>query len=273
MEFTNLKLTAVFLVTQCNLRCSALLNAYKFGLTAVIILTLLYAFQSFYPDYMTTFSNTVFLSITGAAVVSSGFALHKYKHDSREFHLVWFCFTGGMIFWFLGELGWVIYTSFLGVEVPYPSIADVFWLAGYVPFFMALYLYVKMFASSLSKRTLGLIMTASIALSVLVTVGLIIPIVGLEEDMVTLAVDFAYPLLDITLFSASLLGLAVFSKGTLGKSWLFINVGMLITAGADMIFSYATAQGTYYIGHVSDLLYGYGYILFALAFYVHTKEL
>lgn len=249
------------------------MNAYKFGLALVITLTLLYAFRGFYPDFMTTFSNAAFLFIAGAAAISSGFALHKYKHDSKKFSLVWLCFTSGMLLWFLGELGWAIYTSFLGVEIPYPSVADIFWLSGYIPFFIALYLYVKMFASALPKRTLSLIMATCIVLSILVTIGLIIPIVVLEEDMVTLAVDFAYPLLDITLFSASLLGLAVFSKGTLGKSWLLINVGILTTAGADMIFSYTTAQGTYYSGHLSDLLCGYGYILFALAFYIHTKEL
>jgi len=52
--------------------------------------------------------------------------------------------------WFLGEAIWAGYTLILNVEIPYPSVADVFWLGGYVPFFVALYLYVKTFGSALS---------------------------------------------------------------------------------------------------------------------------
>jgi hypothetical protein len=42
---------------------------------------------------------------------------------------------------------------------------------------------------------------------------------------------------------------------------------------ADLLFSYTTLQGTYYNGHPLELFYHWGYILYALAFYVHTKEL
>jgi len=223
---------------------------------------------------MAYFSNAFPPFIAGAAVVSSGFALRKYGHNLKQrFSLVWFSFTLGMALWFLGETGWAIYTLLLGVEIPYPSVADVFWLSGYVPFFMALCLYVKTFASVLSKRTLGISMLTVFALSVLVSATLITPILGAEEDAITMLVDFAYPLLDLVLFSVAVLGLVVFFKGKLGESWLLINMGILSNVGADMLFSYTTAQETYYSGHFLELLFHLGYLLFLLAFYVHMKEL
>jgi len=251
-----------------------LLAIYKIGLVLAVVLTLIYAFQGFYPEFMVSFSNAFPPFIAGAAVISSDFAFRKYGHDLRErFSLVWLCFTFGMAFWFLGETGWAIYTLVLGVEIPYPSIADVFWLSGYFPLFLALYWYVKTFGFVLSRRTLVILMTTVFVLSVLVSAVLITPILGAEEDSITMLVDFAYPLLDLVLFSVAVLGLAVFLKGNLGKSWLLINAGILSNVGADILFSYMTAQETYYSGHPLELLFHFGYLLFLLAFYAHAKEL
>jgi hypothetical protein len=102
---------------------------------------------------------------------------------------------------------------------------------------------------------------------------LIVPILGVEENLATFAIDLAYPLLDIALLSMALVGLAIFQKGNLGKSWLWVIMGILLNVAGDVIFSYTTAQGTYYNGHLSELLFIYGYFFFTIAFYVHTKEL
>jgi len=251
-----------------------LLVAYKIGLMLALGLALIYAFQRFYPESMSFFSNVFPPVIAGTAVVSSGLALRKYGRNLRErFSLIWLGFTLGMLLWFLGETCWAIYALLLNVEIPYPSIADAFWLAGYVPFFIALQQYVKTFASVLSRRILGTIMFSVFASSVLVSAILITPIIGAEQDLVTLLVDFAYPLLDLVLLAAAILGLAIFSKGSLGKSWLLINAGISLDVVADILFSYTTAQGIYYNGHPLELLYHCGYILFTLAFYAHKKEL
>lgn len=106
-----------------------------------------------------------------------------------------------------------------------------------------------------------------------VTSALIVPMYGAEEEMVTLVVDFAYPVLDLALFSMAILGLAVFYGGTIGKSWLLMNAAILCNVVGDFLFSYATIQETYYNGHICDLVFLYGYLLFLAAFYAHSKEL
>jgi hypothetical protein len=246
---------------------------YKAVLVLAVGLTLIYALQGFYADFMNPFSNAISPLIACLTVISSAVALRKYEPKMNRFSLVWICLTVGMMLWFLGELSWGIYAFALNVEIPYPSIADIFWLSGYIPFFIALLVYGRLFASALSRKTISIIAMAIIILSVLVSVALIIPIIGVEEDPTTFIIDLAYPMLDLALLSTALVGLAVFQKGTLGKSWLLIILGILSNAAGDMIFSYTTAQGTYYNGHPSDMLFVYGYLLFMLAFYVHTKEL
>ena len=246
---------------------------YKLGIILMVALALVYAFQAYYPDFVASFSNVFSLFIAGAAVISAAFCLRKYWHKTRErFSLIWLCFTVGIAFWFLGEVGWAVYTLVLGVEIPYPSAADVFWLAGYVPFFIALYLYVKLFGSALSRKMLATAMTLTVLLTILVSVVLINPLVAADEDLTTLAIDFAYPLLDLALLSVSLLGLLIFFKGKLARSWLLINAGIMANVCADVLFSYTTVQGTYYAGHPIDVLFDFSYMFFLLAFYAHTKE-
>jgi hypothetical protein len=232
-----------------------------------------YAFQGFYPEFISPLSNALFPVIASVAVFSSVFALRKYGPKLNKFLTIWICFTVGMTLWFLGELSWAVYTFFLNVEIPYPSIADLFWLGAYIPLLIALFVYSRLFVSVLSNRKKALIAALIIILGVLVSVALIVPIMGVEENLATLAIDLAYPLLDIALLSMALVGLVIFQKGGLGKSWLWIILGIMLNVAGDMIFSYTTAQGTYYNGHLSELLFIYGYLFFTIAFYVHTKEL
>jgi hypothetical protein len=232
-----------------------------------------YVFQGFYPEFISPLSNALFPVVASAAVFSSVFALRKYGPKLNKFLMIWMCFTVGMTLWFLGELSWAIYTFLLNVEIPYPSIADIFWLGGYIPLLIALFVYSRLFVSVLSNRKKALIAAIIIILGVLVSAALIIPIMGVEENLAILIIDLAYPLLDIALLSMALVGLAIFQKGGLGKSWLWIILGIMLNVAGDMIFSYTTAQGTYYNGHLSELLFIYGYLFFTIAFYVHTKEL
>jgi len=250
--------------------------AYALCLIAAISITLVYAFQSSYPDFMYTFSNVLSPFIAGVAVFSSFFALRRYW-DSLGSRLskIWLCFALGMMLWFLGELGWAVYTMVLNIEIPYPSIADVFWLSGYVPLFIALLLYVQLLKPALSSKMFlgGAIVVASVSAPTFPM--LIMPVLAgaSEQDLITLGVSLAYPSLDLTLFLEAIVGLMVFTttrlKSRVGRAWHFINVAIIFNVVADMAFSYTTMEGTYYNGHPLDLLFHWAYLLFALAFYVH----
>lgn len=252
---------------------SGSLKIYKAGLLVTIVLVLVYALQGYYPDFIYLFSNAFPPVIAGAAVVIALFSLVKYWHKPKEqFSLVWFCFASGLFLWFLGETLWAIYTLFLGVELPYPSVADIFWISGYIPFLVALLLYVKIFSSAISKKIFSASVLITLSLAFLVFTTLLAPVLSEVENLAVMFMDFAYPILDLTLFYLAFLGLLIFWKGKLGKSWLFITLGILCDVCADMLFGYATAQGTYYAGHLADLLFDLAYLFLLLAFYIHLKE-
>lgn len=256
--------------------------AYLLCLITAIGLTVVYAFQNFYPDFMYTFSNVVSPIIAGVAVLSSFFALRRYWENIRsQLSKIWLCFTLGMFLWFLGELGWAIYTMVLNIEIPYPSIADIFWLSGYVPLFIALLLYVQLFKPAISSKMFFVAGTIVAGVSVLTFPPLTLPVLRdtSQQNFVTLGIGLAYPGLDLLLFLEAILGLLVFTvtrlKGRVGTAWYFMNAAILLNVVADMAFSYTTLEAvdTYYNGHPLELLFHVGYLLFALAFYVHSKEL
>ncbi|MEM3704116.1 MAG: hypothetical protein QXX79_06865 [Candidatus Bathyarchaeia archaeon] len=246
---------------------------YKISLLTIIGLVALYTFQGYYQDFMHFFSNAFPPIIAGAAVIMSGFSLKRYWRKSKgQFPLVWLYFAIGLLLWFLGEVFWALYTLVLGVELPYPSIADAFWVAGYIPFFIALYWYVKLFSRALTKKMLALSMAATTALTIIVADTLFTYNFMTEENLAALIMDFAYPILDLLLFSVAHIGLTIFWKGKLGKSWLLISAATVTDTCADALFSYTTAQGAYYSGHMLDVLFCIAYLFYLMAFYIHTKE-
>jgi len=251
-------------------------TAYLASLVLSVGLALIYFFQDRYPDFMYSFSNAFYPFIAGAVVTVSGFALKRYwRSPTDKFSRIWIGFTLGMVFWFLGELTWAIYSLLLNVEIPYPSIADAVWLIGYVPLFVALYSYIRIFRPAVSRTMFASATVAVCAASLAFLLFLVPPIFAnaSENNTVTLTVDMTYPALDIVLFSLSTLGLLVFAKGKIATAWLFINGAILMNVVGDVLFSYTTLEGTYYNGHWSELFFAWGYILFALAFHAHKKEL
>ena len=118
-----------------------------------------------------------------------------------------------MVLWFLGELGWGVYTMFLGVEIPYPSLADIFWLSGYIPLFIALLLYVEFFQPAITVKSFLVAGAIVAGMSAVIFSSLMIPVLAdaAEYDMVTLCVSLAYPALDLFLFLEAILGLSVFT--------------------------------------------------------------
>jgi len=94
-----------------------------------------------------------------------------------------------------------------------------------------------------------------------------------ETNPITKTVDVAYPTLDFIMLILAITGLIVLAKSRVTKSWILFNIGILMTAIGDSLFSYTTAHDTYFEGHPLELFLHFGYLFFILAFYVHTKTL
>jgi hypothetical protein len=247
---------------------------YWIALAVAICLTAIYAFETYYMDSMKIFSNAFPPFIAGATAITAMFALKRYWGGlSSKLTQVWMCFAIGIFFWFLGELTWAIYALMLKIAIPYPSVADVFWLTGYSLLLLALTAYLWLVKPALSKTVLAAASTIVLILGLLFSYFLVAPALMQETNLTTKTIDVAYPILDFILLMLAITGLIVLAKSRVTKSWMLFNTGMLMTAIGDSLFSYATAHKTYYEGHPLELFFHFGYLLFILAFYIHTKTL
>jgi hypothetical protein len=248
---------------------------YTISLLMSVGLTVFYLFQNLYVDFMYFFSNVLAPVFAGVAVATAAIALKKYwGKPTDKFSKIWLFLTLGMVCWFLGEAIWMVYALVLNVAVPYPSVADAVWLMGYLPLIFAILMYIRTFRFVVSRSILtaaaGTVLVGSLA----ILASLATPILASSTQQdTTVAVDIAYPALDIIMFSLSTIGLLIFAKGRMANAWLLMNGAILMNVVGDLLFSYTTLNGTYYNGHHLELFFLWSYILFALAFYVHKKEL
>lgn len=180
-------------------------------------------------------------------------------------------FSLGLLFWFLGETAWAIYALVLGVEVPYSSIADAFWFVGYPLFMLALITYLRVFPMSIGARKLRAAVLISAFLVLVVVVTVVVPTISLSLDPWSRFFDIGYPALDVVTLFLSLTLIVAFKGGELMRVWYFLTLGLNVAA--DILFSYTTALGLYYAGNPLDVLFDYGYVLFALGLYEHTRIL
>jgi hypothetical protein len=222
---------------------------------------------------MSLISNALLLASSIAALSSAAFAFKKYwKNLGDKYSRIWLFFTAGLLIWFFSKISWPVYTLSFSVEVPYPSFADALWLAGYVPIFAAIHSYLRSFGFSLSKIRYSAFAT-TVSLVLLAAFVLLVPPVAAATDEAFVLLSIAYLGLDLSLLSLSMHGLFVFFNGKIGVAWAFLSSALFLNAVGDMLFSYATQNGTYYSGHGLELLFHFSYLFCTLAFYTHVKEL
>ncbi len=219
-------------------------------------LSLVFTFQSFYPHFIGPFSNVITPITSFGTFIFSFICARKYgfKLFSRKLDLIFFCFTLGMLLNALGEMVWAIY-YFTGVSIPYPSVADFFYMGAYPPWAIALALYFKEFSSALTGRR-RIFSVVGIVLGLALLYSIILPQeLASHPSFLEFLDDLLYLICDTVLLSTSVLCLAVFLGGTISRWWTSLAAGFALFVTADVIFFFQTAQGTYYNGSGSDLVY------------------
>jgi len=169
----------------------------------------------------------------------------------------WTWLSVGYLF---NALGFVIYAwseLVLGLEVPTPSLADLFWVLTYPALLFGTFGMMRLYATSgLAVEINKLSWVAGAAVFLVAGYFLMLPIITSDAGWLEKVTLLAYPLFDAVLFAASIsiaLMMRQFGVGKLGAPWTFIALGMIAVAGADMIYTYLSAQGLYETGNLVDL--------------------
>ncbi|HVW31815.1 MAG TPA: hypothetical protein VHL53_04690, partial [Acidimicrobiia bacterium] len=180
----------------------------------------------------------------------------------------WLLMGGSALAWGLGMAVWTSYESIGGRDVPFPSLADVGYLAT-VPLAVAAVLIFPTAPQRLAAqaRTVvdGLVIGASmLAVSWILALG---PVVHGGAGALADVISIAYPLGDVVMATIVLFAIARTRLGSpLGRATLLLLCGGLLAAAvSDSGFAYLALQNTYASGNRIDVGWFVGYLLVFLA--------
>ena len=179
----------------------------------------------------------------------------------------------GMLMWFSGEIVWTYYEVGLQIELPSYSMADVFWLFGYG--FIGYHLFKTYVYFSKVMNKAGIIavgFAASVAISFLVYWMFLDSNLETIDGVITFLFRISYPVGDFVLIVPSILLLATLRNAKLHFSpWFFISIAFLVTAAADILFSYFSLLEKFEGEWVANLLYNSANLCLAGGLYWYNK--
>ena len=177
---------------------------------------------------------------------------------------IWLLLGIGIGCYAIGDVIWTILDVGSGFkDVPYPSVADVPYMAMYVFMGLGLLKAVKAFrrvtyAEAALKLQIVLMLVASIAMYVFVIAPII---VDPGSPLLQKVFGAFYPIADVVV----LLGPAIFIAfvaGAIGRTqsvrhWWVLATGLAVMSVSDLAFTWLDWRGLYYSGHPVD----YGWML------------
>ncbi len=213
-------------------------------------------------------------AIQGAALLIAGYNLYLVTDSLRRGDAprkAWARLGVGMWIWIMGQCLETYCELVLG-KVAYGTIADSFWLIGYLPLISGIYLFFRNF------RSTGLSIGSSRGFTVLILIvsgvyasifaGLIWPhITDPDRRLVVRFLDIAYPTLDFVIIAVASVLIRIslgMGGGSLAKTWFLLCLGFVLTAIADLLLQASEDVSSTY-SHMIDVLYFSAYFLVALS--------
>jgi diguanylate cyclase (GGDEF)-like protein/PAS domain S-box-containing protein len=205
-----------------------------------------------------------------AAAASAGIAcLVTARHSTPQHQRMWKLLGVSALSWGSGQAAWTWYETVLGRDVPFPSLADVGYLAA-VPLAAAALLSLPFAARSVAGRVRQVLDGLMIAASLLLVSWVLVlsPLFRTDGDgILSQSISLAYPIGDVVVGTIVLVMLARARRGsgTRGIPLALLGGGLVAWAVSDSGFVYLTAVGSYSSGALIDAGWFLGYILILLA--------
>jgi two-component system cell cycle response regulator len=181
----------------------------------------------------------------------------------RNERAAWICLGAGLLAWGAGDVYWTAAFYETTGKIPYPSPADVGYLAVYPFMYVGLLLLIRNRVDLSRSRWLdgaiGGLAAATVGAAVLAPA-----LLGLTKgDPAAVATNLAYPLGDLLLIAFVVTG-AVLGGRRAGATWVTLGSGLLIWGVADGIYLYQEATSSY-VGGLIDGLWPLGALTIAAA--------
>ncbi len=174
----------------------------------------------------------------------------------------WFFIGGALLATTIGD---ILYDFWYGGNPPFPSAADVAYLAFYPLLYIGIVLLLRRRVSTFSPSLWldGLVAAAAgAALSSSVLVEVVVR--STHGSTLVVVTNLAYPLGDVLLLALIVFVFSV-TRWQPGRAWTLIAAGLLLNTVGDAVYLYRTAIGSYTEGTILDLVWPVSLVLIALA--------
>ena len=186
-------------------------------------------------------------AIIGAMVtVFVFFAITLMKYVKRKHEEGYLAFFIGTLLWLAAEFTFAFYRQLLGVEVPYPSFADLFWFLGYGFFFYHNYSVIAKLRGKLTiERSTIVLVSAAVGLTLGYILNLtfgVAELLGSTTDSLSFGVSVFYPIIDgIILIPAIIIFWSLRKGDSSHMHWLLMSASFVMVTIGDIGFGYSFA--------------------------------
>ena len=266
----------VILATDFCLRARCIMKSWTRLQKITVLTTLIYAFvyismliarpgsRHFYDAFFNTYQ--IFPPLFAGIV---GVIFYRYgQHTNAMRRRGWLFIAIACISFVVGQSAWTYFESIRGVEVPFPSLADIGFLGTYILLIPGV---LMLFGSlNVAGRLRQLLDSAIVAGSVgVLSWSFLVQKLWHTSDasLIGKIISITYPLGDIAaLFGAIILISNARQKKDLRRSLNFLAVGILGFVFFDTSFTWMSMNNTYHTGSWSDWMISFGWILIGYSF-------
>ena len=191
---------------------------------------------------------------------------YSVQKQEKQEQWLWRLFGAGVGLWTLAEVVWAFLTLVLNNEAS-PSLADVFWVAGYFPFGAAILFHLAWRRKQLNVLRILLAFAIGGFFFIALFYNVLQPMFLGNVDW-NGALNVAYPILDVTLAIGAFTILLTLDARRWWQPWLFIGLALIMWAYADATYAFLVWIDAYHASNVGILMvelpYNSAYILFGI---------
>lgn len=200
----------------------------------------------------------MFVGLAAAVTLSFAMVARQFEFLSTKQGISMTLIAVGFALWTAAEGTWLYY--YIIEQDPFPSIADAFWIVGYLAFIAALTVNARNIRKRFNASLLAIWIILSIAMAVIV-IGLdVLPLLS-EELTIDIIITIIYPIEDILVIIPALVIVLKFRSGEVAKPWGVLVLGFILTAVGDILYSFAENAGIYESPYsLVDLFLSLGYL-------------
>jgi two-component system cell cycle response regulator len=207
--------------------------------------------------------NNVMLAAGAACVVRGA----RHERDRAA----WLALGLAVLAWGAGNTVWSFTVAYLP-DPPFPSYADIGFLAVYPFAYVAIFLLLRSRTGRLRPSLWLDGVIAGLAVAAVGTAVVLQAVLNaLGGSRSAVATNIVYPLADLTLIGFVIWALAA-TGWRPGRTWSLVAAGLLVFALSDCFYLYQTAVGSYHFGSPTDLGWVAGGVLLAWAAWQPDEE-